>query len=59
MPRKVDLAEFILDDQLLNGLVIERLKLQTEGKSPLNDDQIKAGVAREKEICKQLEELDA
>ena len=27
LPRKVDLADFILDDNLLNGLVIERLKL--------------------------------
>ena len=27
LPRKVDLAELVLDDALLNGLVIERLKL--------------------------------
>jgi len=35
---KIDLAEFILDDQLLNGLVIERLKMQTEGKAPMGEE---------------------
>lgn len=59
LPRKVDLADFILDDRLLNGLVIERLKLQSEGKTPVTDEQIKAGILKEREIVKQLEELDA
>jgi hypothetical protein len=48
-----------LDDRLLNGLVIERLKLQSEGKTPVTDEQIKAGILKEREIVKQLEELDA
>lgn len=59
MPRNVDLADLVLDDTLLNGLVIERLKLLCEGKTTKGAEQIKAGVAREREIVKQLEELEA
>lgn len=59
LPRLVDLADLILDDNLLNGLVIERLKLLTEGKVPKGVDALKAGVAREREILKQLEEIEA
>jgi len=58
IPRKVDLAEFILDDALLNGLVVERLKLLTEGKTAKGPEQIKQGVAREREILKQLDEIE-
>lgn len=49
----------MLDDALLNGLVVERLKLLTEGKVGRGAEAIKAGVAREREIVKQLEELEA
>lgn len=59
MPRKVDLSDLVLDDALLNSLVIERLKLLTEGKQPKGPDAIKAGIIREREILKQLEEIEA
>ena len=52
------MAELILDDGLLNGLGVERLKLLTEGKQSKGPEQIKQGVAREREILKQLEELE-
>jgi hypothetical protein len=58
LPRKVDLAEFVLDDHLLNGLVIERLKLLTEGTKSKGPDSIKDGVKREREILKQLEDIE-
>lgn len=58
LPRKIDLAELVLDDHLLNGLVIERLKLLTEGKSLKGTDAIKDGVKREREILKQLEDIE-
>ena len=49
----------MLDDALLNSLVIERLKLLTEGKAPKGPEAIKAGIIREREILKQLEEIEA
>ena len=52
LPRKVDLADLVLDDLLLNGLVVERLKLLTEGRVSKGTDAIKAGVIREREIVK-------
>lgn len=52
MPRKVDLADLVLDDILLNGLVVERLKLLTEGRVSKGTEAIKAGVIREREIVK-------
>jgi len=55
----MDLAELILDDSLINVLVVERLKLLSEGKTQKGTEAIKQGVAREREIMKQLEEIDA
>lgn len=44
---------------MLNSLVIERLKLLTEGKPLKGPESIKAGLVREREILKQLEEIEA
>lgn len=52
------MAEFILDDFLINTLVVERLKLHAEGKPERSLESIKAGCLREREIVKQLEEIE-
>jgi hypothetical protein len=49
----------VLDDSLLTTLFIERMKLQFEGKNLMKGNgEIRAGLAREQEIIKQLEDLE-
>lgn len=52
------MADLVLDDYLLNQLVVERLKLHAEGKPERSLESIKAGCLREREIIKQIEEID-
>ena len=59
LPQRIDLANLVFDDQLLVNLFIERLKLEYEGaKIAIPDEDLEAGIKREKEIVEQLESID-
>lgn len=58
MPKQ-NLADLVLDESLLNTLVIERLRFLAHSKPPAGTESIRAGVVREREILKQLEDIEA
>ena len=59
LPQQVDLPNLVFDDQLLVNLFVERLKLEYEGADlTVSEEELEAGIVREKEILAQLAEME-